>query len=468
MTVKTRITLFVAAAGLIASLLFSLVVFLELIEQPFNILDTVLQEEAYSTTSMLVQHSGEHLAYAPHVLDAHPLYPYWIAIYRQDNGRLLYRSYLAGEVKLPSVPPGSARIARVLIPLSLINLGQDENERVSFRIKTFLFHMRGQAYLVQIARPMEKLEDEISDLVLGIIAGLLFSTLALAAISQFVAGKILKPIAAMKDLTQDIGEKNLDRRLPTGDEPDEFSDLARTINQMLDRLQDSFVKQRNLLFDTSHELKTPLTSIRLITDGICGSEADALPEATRESLYQLNGQVSRMERLVKDLLGLSALEATPLIEGKPVHLDELMSGLLMDYQIMADSRDIQLQSEITDHLEVMGDEEKLRRAFSNLLDNAIKYNEEGGRVMVRALSASDEATITVANTGQGVPADAIAKLFDQFYRVEKSRSIHHGGSGLGLTMVKRIIELHGGRVTLESSPKGQTVVTVVLPHHATK
>ena len=300
MTVKTRITLFVASAGLIASLLFSLVVFLELIEQPFNILDSVLQEEAYSTTSQLVDNRYLHHREPP--VASQPLYPYWISISRQDSGRLLYRSQLSRRFPLPQAPVGSSRILRLTVPLSVVRLGQDEDQKLTLRIKTFLFHLRGHPYLVRIARPMERLKDEIRDLILGIIAGLLLSTMALAALSRFVAGKILEPIAAMKGLAEDIGAKNLDRRLPAGDEADEFTELARTINQMLDRLQDSFLKQRTLLFDTSHELKTPLTTIRLITEGLCSSEAQRLPATVQDSLYQLNDQLSRMERLVKDLL----------------------------------------------------------------------------------------------------------------------------------------------------------------------
>ncbi len=463
MTVKTRITLFIVAAGIVSSLLFSVVVFYELIEQPFELLDTVLKEEGHRTVRRIARTPEMPVAKDPETL-SRDSDRYWIEIRDQETDKVLYRSRLAGLARLSPVAPGSRSIAKAVVPRAQIDLNQQQDEEVTFRVRTFLVPLDGGTFRVQIARPMEKLEEEIRELVLGILSGLVLSTLVLIAISRFVAGKILQPIGRMKDLTRDINEKNLDRRIPTGQGRDEFNELAKTINRMLDRLQYSFKRQRDFLFDTSHELKTPLTTMRLAIDEICThEELEALPFNTGENLLRLKHQVLRMERMVKDLLNLSALETLTRLDRKPVPIASLLSSLAQEYRFLADARRIRMEVRLPEELVVQGDAEKLHRAFSNLLDNAIKYNTEGGRIELTAARSAAGVTVGVANTGLGIAEAEIPKVFDQFYRVEKSRSTRHGGSGLGLAIVKRIVLLHEGEVKLESRQGDWTRVTVLLP-----
>jgi signal transduction histidine kinase len=315
---------------------------------------------------------------------------------------------------------------------------------------------------------MEELNEEIWELVFGISAGLIFSILILVAISRYLAGKILHPIGEMKDLAQDISEKNLDQRIPSGEGRDEFSELARTINRMLDRLQYSFIRQKDFLFDTSHELKTPLTTIRLAVDEICTSDQEGLSSPLRDKFLRLNDQVLRMERLVKDLLNLSSLEAATGLDRKPVEITALLSSLAEEYRFLTDAHDITMDVRLPEQLVIQGDEVKLHCAFSNILNNAVKYNVEGGRIELKGYQSATEQTVSVTNTGPGVSEAEIPRVFDQFYRCEKSRSIEHGGSGLGLTIVKKIVELHGGKVKFESQQKCWTRVTVSLPRYKVK
>ncbi len=464
MTVKTRITLFIVGAGFIASLLFSAVVFYELIEQPFDILDTVLKEEAYKTARMIVERqkksdlAGHPDSYS-HALDK----KYWIEIYGKETNKILYRSGLAKLVKLPPVEPGSSAVARAILLTGQIHPEQGKTRREPFRIRSFSIELDGRSFVVQIARSLEELKSEIEELVFSLITGLILSTLALIFISRFLAGRILQPMGQMKDLARDISEKNLDRRIPTGKGQDEFSELASTINRMLDRLQYSFLRQRNFLFDTSHELKTPLTTMRLAVDEMCALDGENLPPFVMNNLLRLNRQVLRMDRLVKDLLNLSSLETLTRIDPKPVYLTELLSSLAEEYKFLANAHNITMAVRLAERLVFHGDEEKLRRAFSNILDNAVKFNVDGGRIEVTGDQSPTELMVTVANTGPGVPEAQIHQVFDQFYRVEKSRSIQHGGFGLGLAIVKRIVELHGGKVKLESQQEAWTRVTVILP-----
>jgi signal transduction histidine kinase len=390
---------------------------------------------------------------------------YWIEIYDGGTRKTIFQSNLAKSVKLPLVNPGSRAIVRPLVSEAEIKSGQCGNKNSSFRVRTLPIELEGRSFIVQIARPMEELNEEIWEVVFGILAGLVFSTVGLIAISHVMAGKILRPIGEMKNLAQDISENNLEQRIPPGEGRDEFSELARTINQMLDRLQYSFARQRNFLFDTSHELKTPLTTIRLAVDEIASHGDGNLPPLIRNNLFRLKNQVLRMERLVKDLLNLSSLETLSSIDPKPVQISELLSSLAEEYKFLADSRNIKIDFRLPKGLVIQGDEQKLHRALSNILDNAIRYNVDGGQIALRGNLSAAELTITVANTGPGVAEADIPRVFDQFYRVEKSRSIEHGGSGLGLSIVKRIVELHGGDVTFESEQGGWTQVTVSLPRY---
>ncbi len=462
MTVKTRITLFVAGAGFIASLLFSMVVFLELVEEPIELLDTVLKEEAYGVTGVFANAvRSSKTALSEYALPQ--LYSYWIKIYDSKTSKLLYQSPLAQSVALPPVGPGGSRITSVTVPPGLIQLEEAEGDEVTFRILTFSIVQGDRTYSVQIARPMENLQEDIWELIFVIVSGLIFSTLALVAISRFVAGRILRPVGAMKDLAQDISEKNLHRRIPTGKGQDEFSELAKTINRMLDRLQYSFTRQRDFLFDTSHELKTPLTTIRLAVDEINAQNGGSLPSFAKENFLQLKNQVLRMEKLVKDLLSLSSLETLTRIDPRPVHLSKLISELVDEYQLMADARNIHMVVRLDDRLIVMGDGEKLKRALSNMLDNAIKYNVDGGRIEVTGCQAEGGSTLAISNTSLGVTHVDVERVFAQFYRAERSRSIQHGGFGLGLAIVKRTIELHGGIVKFEIKADDWTCVTLTFP-----
>jgi signal transduction histidine kinase len=462
MTVRRRISLLVAGAGFVASLLFSLVVFVELIEQPFKILDDELEEEAHRAARLVATRlkNAEPMDFLMEDPETRDL---WIKVVDAASGELHYQSKFTESLDIDRIAPGESATISVALPPGAAGNDGGRHQETTFRVKTLSYTFDGNRLSVQIACTMDKLWEEIRELALSLIAGLVLSSLVLVAISNFIAGKILQPIGKMKAMTKDISEKNLDLRLPVGPGKDEFNELAGTINRMLDRLQYSFEKQRGFLYDTSHELKTPLTTMRLSIDELCASTIEQLPEATGKNLLRLNEQVRRMDRLVKDLLNLSALEMIDAIDARPLSIKAIIESLVDEYRFIAEAKNIRIDLSLPEFTEVQGDGEKLTRAFSNILDNAIKYNIAGGKVNVKGDKTDGNVAILVSNTGPGVAEVDIDKVFDQFYRVEKSRSIAHGGSGLGLAIVKRIIELHNGKVRLESQPGRWTSVSVKLP-----
>jgi signal transduction histidine kinase len=205
--------------------------------------------------------------------------------------------------------------------------------------------------------------------------------------------------------------------------------------------------------------------MRLALDEIHSDLGDVGCDPQTESHERLTEQVLRMERLVKSLLDLSSLEIEAAVAKDSINLAEMLNSLIADYRFLAEPRDIYINVTLPERLEVEGDAEKLHRAFSNILDNAVKYNMDGGQIKIAGDLFDAGLTIIISNTGPGVPEAEIPKVFDQFYRVDQSRSLRHGGSGLGLAIVKRIIELHGGNVKFESRQGGWTRVTVSLPRY---
>ncbi|MBM9613560.1 HAMP domain-containing histidine kinase [Desulfobulbus rhabdoformis] len=458
MTVQTRIMLFIVGSGFLASLLFSLVVFYEMVEQPFNLLDTVLHEEGTRVVRSLVD--SPETSMTERGRQNLGIDQYWIEIRGAANNSLIFRSKLAEDIPLVALPSGSVAIVHPQIiqeqPLS-------KTTPPVLRMTSFLVERAGQHFRVQIGRPMEKLHEEIGEVVYGLLAGLIFSTLVLCAVSRWVAKKILQPVQHIKDLARDISEQNLSRRIPLQEPGDEISELARTINHMLDRLQHSFNRQRTFLYATSHELKTPLASIRLAIDEILSRETAEGLALVQEDFLRISQQSFRLERLVKDQLTLSSLETMTGGKWNPVDLSTLLGSLVEEFSLLAEEGSIAMQAMIEPDCVVQGDEGKLQRALINILDNALKFTRKEGQIEISAALRTDTVVITVANTGAGLDEAECKEVFDPFFRGEKSRALEFGGFGLGLTIVKKIIELHQGSITFSSGLEQRTTVMLRLP-----
>ena len=459
MTVRLKITLLITAAGLLSSLVFSIFTLVEMLEQPFDLIDAELKTMARRA----VQHPAA--GKAPGAAELLPFLDqdrYWLQISAQDSGEVLYRSTLAQQLAILAPPAGKKKaVRRIAVPDSL-DFDQDERGRVAFRILCNPAQFRGTATQVCVARPIEELQEELWDTVEDVASTLALSTLLLLGASYVAAALILKPVKALNAQARDISERHLERRLPVTAGRDEFNALARTLNQVFDRLQHAFLRQKRLIADASHELKTPLTMMRLALDN-AQENLNEQDDAHAQHLERLTLQVLRMERLVKNMLDLSSLEAEASLNQERLNLSELLQSLLSDYRALADARGIRLEAAVPAQVYVRGDAEKLYRAFSNLLDNAIKYNIDGGEIVLTVRESPLAVAITISNTGPAIPAADLEKVFEQFYRVDKSRSVKHGGSGLGLAIVKRIIELHGGTVRLESEADKHTSVHINLP-----
>jgi signal transduction histidine kinase len=277
--------------------------------------------------------------------------------------------------------------------------------------------------------------------------------------SCYLARRLLQPISTINHQVRQIREHSLNKRIPLGKSRDELHELSNSLNTMFDSLQHSFARQKQFIGDAAHELKSPLTILMLGHEEMLAGNP---PEMLRLELEKQLTTMRRLNRLVRDLLAISRLEQEEVCRRETVDLDLLVRQVIDDYHDMLQARRITIEID-TSAEKIRGDSEKLLRLLINLVDNAIKYNQaKDGRITIMTEKKKGGAVLSISNTGAEIPAGDLPHVFDQFYRVEKSRSLAFGGSGLGLTIVKRIVELHGGSISVTGS-NGWTTFTIRLP-----
>ncbi|MDX1614714.1 MAG: ATP-binding protein [Candidatus Promineifilaceae bacterium] len=268
----------------------------------------------------------------------------------------------------------------------------------------------------------------------------------------------LKPLDEIAAVALRITKADdLSRRLPDTGRRDEIGRLTMVLNQTLERLERLFHARQRFLADASHELRTPLTTIRGNVDLM-----RRIGEADPEILDVVQDELERMTRLVDDLLLLARADTGGLpLQRKPVELDTVF--LEVYRQVRSIDLHVDLIIDEVDQVCVLGDLDRLKQLMINLVDNAIKYTPPGGTVRMSLSKSDGTAVVEVADTGVGIPQEDLPRIFDRFYRVDKARSRHQGGSGLGLSIAKWIVKAHGGDIRVESQVGVGTRFIVLLP-----
>jgi signal transduction histidine kinase len=459
MKIRTKISLWITGAGLCASLVFSAVIFFEMVEEPLEIVDEDLAFRLEDMVHISNQCTTE-VEFINEIKKLPNLRRYWIRLVG-DGGIVLWQTELGRLVDIPENDRGGPYTVKLPVPITPTASKLVYEDATTLRIVTRQMQIADRLLTVRIGKPMEDLDAEIVELLLALAVGLAAAFAFLAFTSYLIAGRILKPVGEMNRLAKEIDEKTLSKRIPVGGSPDELNQLAASLNRMFDRLQYSFERQRRFIADASHEMKSPVALLRLIAEE--GLQRKDLPEPFVEDLVRQYDLLNRLSRLVNDLLNLSALELGTEIRSEPFLVEDLLSSIVEDYKDLFSERGIRASVRVPRGLCMTGDREKIRRALVNLMDNAVKYNRENGEVRLTATTGSRFFRISVYDTGMGIPPEEIGHVFEQFYRVEKSRSLEFGGAGLGLTIVKRIVAHHGGEVSIESEPSQWTRVTLSFP-----
>ena len=287
---------------------------------------------------------------------------------------------------------------------------------------------------------------------------LLGGIVACSAIFSVVSSKRMRKILMSMRLVRE-GEYSHKIQM-RGD--DEYTTLATEFNKLTDRLQESEATQRQFVSDASHELKTPLASIKLLSDSILQNDMDA--DTMREFVSDIGNESDRLTRMTQKLLTLSKADAQTTCEHEVVDLGETVRRVFRMLVPLADRTQIQLTASLDRGCYVLSMEDDAYQIIFNLGENGIKYNHAGGSVHVTVRHTQDEAELLVEDTGMGIPQDAIEHIFERFYRVDKARSRQAGGSGLGLSIVHELVERNFGTIEVSSKEGEGTKFTVRMPY----
>jgi len=295
------------------------------------------------------------------------------------------------------------------------------------------------------------------------ILPLLAVSLVLCAAAGYqIAHRGLRPIRTISEAAGRIKSTTLHERLPAGAFPAELDGLARTFNTMLDRLQEAFDRLSRFSADIAHELRTPINTLRGEVEVALGKPRS--PEEYRETLTSFLEEAGRLTRLIESLLFLARAEDPKMeIRRESVDVAGELRSLAEFYEAAAEERGVALTASAPEGLRAPLDRGLFQRAAGNLIDNALTHTPKGGTIRLGAARDNGSVRIEVSDSGAGIAAEHLPRVFDRLYRADRSRSAATGGAGLGLAIVKTIAELHGGRAGIVSEPGKGTTVSLLLP-----
>jgi heavy metal sensor kinase len=322
-----------------------------------------------------------------------------------------------------------------------------------FRAYSRQFDANGQNHLLIVLHSLHGQNEVLETIRLTFTWMILVGLLLAGTGGYFLARKSLAPVVAMGEQARHIGATNLHDRLPVLNAKDELGQLATTFNDLLDRLDQSFERQRRFVADASHELRTPLAILRGEAE-VAMSHHGRAAQDYLESLGILHQETSRLIKIVEDLFTLTRADSGQYpLSPEDVYLEEVVAECAHSARTLARERNIELSVDASSECLVHGDQALLRRMILNLLDNAIKYTAEGGRVDIACRATTGAFEIHVTDTGPGIPPELHKRIFERFFRADtaRSRSGREGGAGLGLSIALWIAEAHHGRLELVRS-----------------
>ncbi|MBL7049134.1 MAG: HAMP domain-containing histidine kinase [Nitrospira sp.] len=334
-----------------------------------------------------------------------------------------------------------------------------ENERVRVMRSDFMFLSKYTTIIIA-----ESIEDSISiinTIRMYVIAILSFTIFIACFMNLWIFSRSLRPLDYFSDTVSRITHKNLEERLDTHSQAAELRVLSESFNGMLDRLQKAFEIERQVIADASHELKTPLSVVKAQCDVIL-LRRRTVQEYT-EAFEIINRAASTMGRLVNDLLLLAKLDSgiLSLKSFSSLSINECLQDAIRMVRVLAEKKDITLVYKVQGELYASGSKAKLSEAFMNILDNAVLYSDIRGVVEATAHRENNKIVVRIRDEGVGIDKADLQRIFDRFYRVDKSRSSK--GTGLGLSIANVIIESHGGSIVVESVLGEGSIFTVSIP-----
>ena len=324
--------------------------------------------------------------------------------------------------------------------------------------------VQGNRVLIRIAYSIEPLRRRLIELLIVLILVLPLALIAAGFAGYRVAGKALNPLAAMADLTDQITATRLNSRVPVENPNDEFGRMARVLNDLLERLEESFQKLQRFTSDVSHELRTPLTSMRSVGEvGLQQRHSDA---EYRDIIGSMLEEVGRLTSMIDTLLTIAHADSGSIQLHRTVFpIMELVEESVGVVGVLAEEKKQTISVAGDSDLSVSADRGFLRMAVINLLDNAVKYSPAGSAIHILLEPSREERYVNLAITdeGPGIPIGEVCRVFDRFYRLDEGRTREGGGAGLGLAIAKWSVEAHGGEILLDSTPGTGSTFTIRFP-----
>ena len=277
--------------------------------------------------------------------------------------------------------------------------------------------------------------------------------------TYFISGHALRPIREFSDKIEKVQAQNLADSRIEENQVKELNQLSVSYNRMLERLSDAFEIQRQFTANAAHELRTPLALMQVQLDLYHSNSHPDNDADTVQMIKMVTEQNNRLNKMVKTLLDMSELQTVG--RDDEIILDALVDEVLEDLEPLAEGKNIRLIGKCKD-ITMVGSDILIYRLVYNLVENAIKYNHSGGQVTVTADRKEKHVYLSVKDTGTGIPEELKERVFEPFFRVDKSRSRELGGVGLGLALVREIVRVHDGSITVKSNPSGGTIFEVVL------
>ena len=316
--------------------------------------------------------------------------------------------------------------------------------------------------IVRVGTSLQPVEETLHRLLIVLLVTVPVALMAALAGGWFLARRALRPVEAITLAAQRIAAGDLTQRLTVPPSSDEVGRLAVTFNEMIARLEASFRQIRQFTTDASHELRTPLTVMKGETELALRRPRSA--EDYQRVLESSLEEIDRMTRIVDELLFLSRADLGEVkLESIPVRLDTLVEDIHRQATLLGQEQDVQVTLGTVTPATVRGDELRLRELLLNLVDNAIKYSQPGGKVEISLVTEGTIARLSVLDHGIGIPPEAQRRIFDRFYRTDAARAHAKKGTGLGLSICKWIAEAHHGRIEAQSTEGEGSRFTVVLP-----
>lgn len=406
--------------------------------------------------------------------DRPPAYALWV----ENYGRELYRSrHWPRDIEPASLPKpteyeGGVTFAQPPPPPRPGEPISPKNPRLPRKEPQFLrTNADGSAWRVAImgtpyttlalAANIDEFNADLTKLGIGFLAAVPVALLLVGGAAWFIGNRALRPVETLTQATERITARGLDQRLPATGHDQEFRRLVTVFNEMMDRLERSFHQATRFSGDASHELKTPLALLQAeLEQALASAAPGSVPQQTYSSLLE---EVLRLKAIVQKLLLLSLADSGRLeLRRESTNLSQLLANVIEDCVQLAPT--LQIEQTLTPNVQVLADPVLLEQALQNVAGNAIKYNRDAGRIAFELKVEGQLAVISIGNTGPGIAAVDRPRVFERFFRGDKSRT-HKGtfGAGLGLSLSREIVRAHGGELSLTGSDSDWTAFAATVP-----